>query len=162
VRTTDRYNIYYNSNTFCPCNCTHVTGDWERESGQSAEPYYVLVAATTQDIHLWWLSVHPSHAVIASLKNSTATSKIWACGICCLVRLVFFAAPLLQLGPVLTWSLLLLQATLPKSVAYPGLLNSSKLSFPIVGLKEIDQLEGLDIGGRIILKWILDKYDGVV
>jgi hypothetical protein len=39
----------------------------------------------------------------------------------------------------------------PKSVPYPGLLTSSKLSFPIVGLKETDQLEGLDKGGIIIL-----------
>jgi hypothetical protein len=110
------YNIYYNSNS----NCTHVTGDWERESGQSWEP----CAGTTRDSRLWWHLLPPFHAVIASLKNSVVISKIWARGICCFVHFVFSASPLLQLGPLccvlLTSSLLLLQASPPKWVAYPG------------------------------------------
>jgi hypothetical protein len=28
--------------------------------------------------------------------------------------------------------------------------------------KERDHYEDLEVGGRIILKWILEKYDGVV
>jgi hypothetical protein len=28
--------------------------------------------------------------------------------------------------------------------------------------KELDQWEEVDVDGRIVLKWILEKYDGVV
>jgi hypothetical protein len=28
--------------------------------------------------------------------------------------------------------------------------------------KELDQWEDLDVDGRIVLKWIMEKYDGVV
>jgi hypothetical protein len=36
------------------------------------------------------------------------------------------------------------------------------IKFRWVSQKERDQWEGSDLIGKIILKWILDKYDGVV
>jgi hypothetical protein len=36
------------------------------------------------------------------------------------------------------------------------------IGFWWVSQKEGDQYTDLDVGGRIILRWILEKYDGVV